>query len=85
MASTPFIIYTYRYDEKSGGALLLHYLCHYLNEAGFEAFVWHSAKPLYSIGQFHKRFWYDTKFSFYRKFKIKSFTNRGAKGVAPAC
>ena len=54
----------------------MHYLCHYLNEAGFEAFVWHSAKPLYSIGQFHKRFWYDTKFSFYRKFKIKSFTNR---------
>jgi hypothetical protein len=76
MASTPFIIYTYRYDETSGGALLLHYLCHYLNEAGYKASVWHTSKPLYSMAQFHKRLWYDTKFFVYGKLKIKSVTNR---------
>jgi len=37
-----FIIWAPSYSEKSGGTLVLHYLCHYLNRAGYEAALWHT-------------------------------------------
>ncbi len=41
-----FVIYTQRYEEKSGGSLLLHHLCHYLNECGYPAYLWKWDKKL---------------------------------------
>ena len=35
-----FVIYTGDYSEKIGGELVMHYLCHYLNESGYHAYHW---------------------------------------------
>jgi hypothetical protein len=37
---TKYIIYAPSYDENSGGAIVLHFLCHLLNELGEEAYLW---------------------------------------------
>lgn len=39
-----FVIWASSYTERSGGALVLHYLCHYLNMCGYRAVLWHSGK-----------------------------------------
>ena len=40
MAKNKYIIYTSSFDEKSGGVIALHLLCHLLNEKGEDAYVW---------------------------------------------
>ena len=47
-----FIVWAPSYTEYSGGVYLLHYLCHYLNSAGYNAMIWHSnnlIKSQYSV------------------------------------
>lgn len=40
MAKKKYIIYSSEFDEKSGGVIALHLLCHLLNERGEEACIW---------------------------------------------
>ena len=39
-----FIIYTFKYDEKSGGVIVLHYLCKLLNNLGYKAQIYLTGK-----------------------------------------
>lgn len=41
---TCFVIYSPSYSEKIGGVLVLHYLCHYLNQCGYKSVLWHNHK-----------------------------------------
>lgn len=66
-----FIIYSHRYDINSGGLIVLHFLCHLLNNLGYEAYLWPSYRPIFnskrpikSLGQFVK---------YYRKELHRSF------------
>ncbi|MGE4511716.1 MAG: WavQ [Sulfurimonadaceae bacterium] len=44
-----FVIYTYRYNTYSGGTMVLHYLCHLLNQQKYtKAYIWPNYKPLYN-------------------------------------
>lgn len=40
-----FIIWAPPFDEKAGGAIVLHLLCHRLNEMGRTAFLWPGPQP----------------------------------------
>lgn len=40
MSSPKYIIYAPSYDYQSGGSIVLHKLCHFLNELGENAFLW---------------------------------------------
>ncbi|MFY8273985.1 WavQ [Pseudoalteromonas sp. SSDWG2] len=55
-----FIIYTPSYNEKSGGIVVLHKLCHILNDLGYEAYLYPQSE----------QFVFDKKsiFSEFRKF-----------------
>lgn len=45
-----FIIFSPPYDENSGGIIVLHKLCHLLNQIGEEAYLWPaSQKPALSL------------------------------------
>lgn len=44
-----FIIYTFSYNDDSGGTVVLHKLCHLLNEEGFDAKLWINYKPIFDI------------------------------------
>lgn len=46
---TTFIIYAFSYNDDSGGTVVLHKLCHLLNEEGFNAKLWMNYKPLFDI------------------------------------
>lgn len=37
MSDYEFVIVAPRYNEQQGGSIVLHYLCHYLNELGYRA------------------------------------------------
>jgi len=41
----PYIIYTYPFEETSGGILALHLLCERLNASGETALLWPSGRP----------------------------------------
>lgn len=41
-----FIVYSPRYDENSGGAIVLHKLCHLLNCIGHNAMLWPIGIPI---------------------------------------
>jgi hypothetical protein len=47
-----FLIFSPTYDDNSGGAIALHYLCHLLNEMGHQA----SIAPLYKTYESDQRF-----------------------------
>lgn len=47
-----FIIYTHSFDEKFGGVIVLHQLCHTLNNLGHEAYLWPNNKPLFTRSNF---------------------------------
>jgi hypothetical protein len=73
-----FIIYSYRYNDDSGGTLVLHKLCHLLNQNGYRAFLWPNYKPIFdknnitkSIVKFLKYF----RKSIHRKFATNKFWN----------
>lgn len=40
-----FIIFVSGYDDNSGGTVVMHQLCHRLNELGEKAFIWPTSKP----------------------------------------
>lgn len=40
MKNYNYILFAPPYDENSGGAIVIHKLCHRLNEMGHEAFIW---------------------------------------------
>lgn len=42
-----YLIYTYDYDGRIGGIVLLHYLCHLINSLGYEAYLY--KRSLYSV------------------------------------
>ncbi len=44
-----FIIYAPRYDNESGGAIVLHKLCDTLNKQGYPSGLWPFGKPLPSL------------------------------------
>ena len=69
-----FVIWAPNYNEQEGGSLVLHYLCHYLNAAGWDAFLWHKSKCLRK----DLRSW-STRQAYLRK-KLK----RILRGVRPA-
>ena len=46
-AQPVFIIYAPRYDDTSGGSIVLHKLCHLINLLGEKAYLWPMGKPLY--------------------------------------
>lgn len=72
----PFIIFAPRFDENSGGAVVLHRLCDLLNRSGQRALLWPSReilfdpwRPLYSWNrQRLQRRWY-RKHGPYRTFE----------------
>lgn len=41
----PYVVYVQNFNEKTGGVIVLHYLCHLLNELGYQACIWPSQKP----------------------------------------
>lgn len=41
----PYVIYTYPFQEDSGGALVLHLLCERLNAHGERAMLWNEERP----------------------------------------
>jgi hypothetical protein len=45
-----FIVYAPRYDEKSGGSIVLHKLCDLLNNQGQTALLWPMSKPRFTWG-----------------------------------
>ncbi|MBU2677657.1 MAG: hypothetical protein KJP16_11275 [Gammaproteobacteria bacterium] len=44
-----YIIWAPPFDEKDGGAIVLHKLCDAINEVGGQAFIWPSQKPGLSL------------------------------------
>lgn len=42
-----FIIYTFSYNDDSGGTVVLHKLCHLLNQEGYTAKLWNNYKPVF--------------------------------------
>ena len=70
-----FIIYTPEYDENIGGIIVLHKLCHLLNELGEEAYLWiHGEPPLDWKKNFFKSLFRVIKYDFFlRKKYIKKF------------
>jgi len=66
-----YIIYTPSFDINSGGAIILHYLCHLLNSMDYDAYLWYERKavwntkrPLFSIYRFYR---------YYKKYFSSSF------------
>lgn len=43
-----FIIYAYSFDINSGGIIVLHQLCHLLNQQGHDAKLWIHKKPIFN-------------------------------------
>ena len=43
-----YIIYTNEYDENTGGVIVLHQLCHLLNQLGFNACLWPAYIPVFN-------------------------------------
>lgn len=75
-----FIIFTPAYFPDSGGAVVLHRLCHLLNENGYEA----SLYPSYKTTVIHQENWFKPilsilsaaiKARFWRPFKVKEGLN----------
>ena len=46
--SSNYILFSPPYNEEVGGAIVLHRLCHTLNELGCSAFLWPMDKPIVS-------------------------------------
>jgi len=59
-----FVIFTPPYSEKSGGVLVLHKLCHELNEMGYEAYLYESFENIF----FNKRFFLTPILKLFREF-----------------
>lgn len=47
MKTNKFIIYSNYYNDDSGGTVVLHQLCHFLNQIGEQAFIWPAKKPVF--------------------------------------
>jgi len=45
MKNFSFVIYAPPYNEKSGGQVVLHKLCHYINLLGYEAYIYVVSDP----------------------------------------
>ncbi|WP_127021658.1 WavQ [Rheinheimera mangrovi] len=74
-----FICFTPSYDENSGGTVVLHKLCHVLNELGYESYVFPYAYT-YEVNRFNiiKNIFNLLKWSVYnsiRPFKTNKFFN----------
>ncbi len=67
-----FIIYTHRFDNNSGGLVVLHYLCHLLNKLGYEAYLWPSYQAIFDIKRPFKSFLKILKY--YKKELHRPFT-----------
>lgn len=66
--SKKYLIMAPSYDEKSGGKVVLHKLCHLLNELGYEAYI----VPWFELVEI-------TKLNFIRK--VAGFSYRHLKGL----
>jgi len=70
-----FIIYSPHYNSKKGGALILHFLCHYLNDTGYSAYIWPHSKKLLVNRSIRE------KLSYLKKIIRRTF--RGVRRVSP--
>lgn len=67
-----FIIHSQRYNVNSGGIIVLHLLCHHLNNLGYEAYLWQSYRPIFDSKRLIKSI---LKFmKYYRKEIHRPFT-----------
>ena len=88
-----FIIFTGSYSENSGGTVVLHHLCHLLNEIGYEAYLY----PAFKTTFIHQEKWLKPllsilyaafKSKFLRPYKILSknktpvFTDKHSKNIS---
>lgn len=48
ITDTTFVIYAPRFDDAKGGAIVLHKLCHLLNQLGYSACLWPYGKPRFT-------------------------------------
>lgn len=46
LSDSKFVVYSPPFDERNGGAIVLHLLCHLLNEIGYSASIWRYGMPL---------------------------------------
>jgi hypothetical protein len=44
--SRRYVIYAPHFNDTTGGVIVLHYLCHLLNQMGYQASIWPSKKAL---------------------------------------
>lgn len=64
-----FIIYAYSFNVNSGGTIVLHQLCHLLNEQGYEAFLWPHKKPIFDFKKPFSSLYNQYRFLIRKKFK----------------
>lgn len=63
-----FIIFAGSYSDDSGGTIVLHQLCHFLNTNGYEAFLF----PAFKTSILHQKKWFKPLMSIlYASFKAK--------------
>lgn len=66
-----FIIYAYKYNDDSGGTVVLHKLCHLLNQLGYDAKLWPNYKP-----EKHTKYYFFKLLKYYKKkFRRKFLVN----------
>lgn len=53
-----FVIVTPPFNENSGGVIVLHLLCHKLNQMGFESFIYHIKRPVKNYNSTWKKIKY---------------------------
>lgn len=55
MKKVKYVIYAYGFDENVGGVIVLHQLCHLLNQYGEDAYLWPGSRADKFIG---RAFWF---------------------------
>lgn len=70
-----FVIYSHSFNINSGGIIVLHQLCHLLNENGYEAYLWPHKKPIFDKKNPLKSAYKFIKYLSRKRFKTNSLFN----------